>query len=54
MMIVCPQCGGYKSVLPDNLEVNAPNSTAFTAPTQQPLILCNFCNGNGYYSGSMG
>ena len=51
-MILCPQCNGYKSTLPDNQEVNAPNSTTFTAPTQVPLNPCNYCQGVGYFTGA--
>jgi len=53
-MIVCPQCNGIKYTVAGYAdETNAPNSTTFTAPTQQLPYVCNVCLGNGYFTGSM-
>jgi hypothetical protein len=51
-MIICPQCNGYKSTIFVQESLNAPNSMTFTAPTQTPLNVCNFCQGTGINTGA--
>jgi hypothetical protein len=51
-MMLCTQCKGYGKTFPINQSCNVPNGVTFTAPTQVPLNLCNYCGGNGYFTGS--
>jgi len=54
MSQICPQCNGSGITKPINECLNAyPNGVAFTAQTQMPESVCNYCLGNGYFTGSM-
>jgi len=51
-MMLCPQCHGNGVTKIDNQPLNVPNGLTFTAQTQVAEVKCNYCGGNGYYTGA--
>ena len=51
-MMICTQCNGNGITKPINEQLNAPGSVTFVSQTQVIETSCNYCGGNGYFTGA--